>query len=51
MLVTGLAIGCCYIGIWARMEIPRFITLLIGLGTLGLGFSIIYFLVKFNFAE
>jgi len=45
-----LAIACCWLGIWIIMEMPKFITLLIGLGLMGVGVSVIFFLVKFMFA-
>jgi Zn-dependent protease with chaperone function len=51
LLAIVLAIACCYAGIWIVIEFPRFMTLLIGLGLMGLGISIIYFLIKFIFAE
>ena len=46
----ALAIACFSVGIWIIMEMPRFITLMIGLGLMGVGISVIVFLVKFIFA-
>src|SRR5205807_1810170 len=47
---VGLAIACCYAGIWVIIEFPRFLTLMIGLGLMAVGISVIVFLVKFIFA-
>ena len=47
---VGLAIACCYAGIWVIIEFPRFLTLMVGLGLMALGISVIVFLVKFIFA-
>jgi Zn-dependent protease with chaperone function len=51
LVVAGaiLAILCAYAGIALVMFIPKFITLMLGLGLCGLGIMVIYFLVKFIF--
>jgi len=46
----GLAIACCWLGVQIIIAFPKFITLLIGLGLMGVGVSVIVFLVKFIFA-
>ena len=45
-----LAIGCFYVGVWIIMAFPRFITVMLGLGAMCLGVSVIFFLIKFIFA-
>lgn len=53
LLVTtaiALAIACCYMGIKLIVLMPRFITLIAGLGLVAVGVSVIFFLVKFLFA-
>jgi len=50
LAAIGLAIACFYLGIWIIFAMPRFITLLIGVGLMGVGISVIVFLVKFIFA-
>lgn len=41
---------CCWLGIWLIVTIPRVLTLVIGLGLLALGISVLYFMIKFVFA-
>jgi Zn-dependent protease with chaperone function len=44
-----LAMLCCYGGFMIVTLWPRFITLMLGLGLIGLGLMVIYFLLKFLF--
>ena len=44
----GLAIACCYLGIQLIILMPRFFTILAGLGLIAVGVSVIYFLIKYN---
>src|SRR4030095_5030349 len=46
----ALAIGCFYAGVWIIISLPRFITIMIGIGAMCLGVSVIFFLIKFKFA-
>ncbi|MBG9374774.1 M48 family metalloprotease [Panacibacter sp. DH6] len=46
----GLAIICCFIGIKIIVTIPKFITIILGLGLVAVGISVIFFLIKFIFA-
>lgn len=50
LTATGLAIGCFYLGIKIIIAMPKFITLVAGLGLMAVGFSVILFLIKFIFA-
>jgi Zn-dependent protease with chaperone function len=45
-----LAVLCCFAGYWLITEVPRFITIVIGLGLIVLGASVIFFMIKFIFA-
>ena len=45
-----LAIACCYLGIHLIIALPKFITLIAGLGLVAVGLSVIFFLIKFIFA-
>lgn len=45
-----LAIGCCYLGVWIIITVPKLLTLILGLGLMAVGLSVIIFLVKFIFA-
>ncbi|HVI47831.1 MAG TPA: M48 family metalloprotease [Chitinophaga sp.] len=47
---VALAVCCVYAGGWLIIILPKFITLLLGLGLMALGVSVIIFLVKFIFA-
>jgi len=47
---VALAITCCWLGINIIIALPKFLTLMIGLGLMGVGISVIVFLVKFIFA-
>lgn len=47
---VALAIVCCYLGIQLIIAMPKFITLIAGLGMVAVGGSVIFFLVKFIFA-
>lgn len=44
-----LAVLCCYAGYMIVTLWPRFITLVLGIGLIGLGLMVIYFLLKFLF--
>ena len=46
----ALAIACCYFGIMLIVALPKFITLIAGLGLVAVGISVIFFLIKFLFA-
>ena len=50
VLSVGLVIGCFYAGVAIIVAVPRFITILAGLGLMGMGIMIFVFLVKFLFA-
>src|SRR3954467_949643 len=45
-----LAAVCCLAGYWLITEVPRLITIIIGLGLIVLGASVIFFMIKFIFA-
>ncbi|HEY1164016.1 MAG TPA: M48 family metallopeptidase [Chitinophaga sp.] len=49
-VAVGLAIACCYGGIWIVVHFPKLITLILGGGMIAVGLSVLYFLVKFVFA-
>lgn len=49
-VAVGLAVACCYAGIWLIILKPMFLTIILGLGLIGVGVSVCYFLVKFMFA-
>ena len=46
----ALAIACFYAGVWVIISFPRFITIMLGVGAMCLGVSVIFFLIKFIFA-
>jgi len=48
---VALAIACVYIGFMIIVAMPKFITLVAGLGLMALALSVIIFLVKFVFAR
>ncbi len=48
-VAVGLAIACCYAGIWIVIALPKLITIILGLGLIAVGISVLYFLVKFIF--
>lgn len=50
ILATGLAIASAYGGIAIIMAAPGFFTIVIGIGLLGLGIMVLFFLIKFIFA-
>jgi Zn-dependent protease with chaperone function len=50
LLSIGLVIGCVYAGISLIIALPKAITLLAGLGLIGLGIMVFVFLIKFLFA-
>lgn len=49
-MAIALTIGCAWAGFWIIATYPRFITLMLGLGLMGLGIMVFAFLVKFIFA-
>jgi len=49
-LAVGLAIACCYAGIWIVLHLFHVITLIVGVGLVAVGISVFYFLVKFVLA-
>lgn len=50
LLAVALACTCFYFGALLIIYMPRFFTVMIGLGIMGLGVSVVIFLVKFIFA-
>lgn len=50
-LAIGLAVLCGYLGISLMAIYPHFFTLMIGVGLIGLGLMVIYFLLKFIFTS
>ncbi len=50
LLSAGLVIGCVYAGIAVIVNLPKFITIIAGLGLIGVGIMVFIFLVKFMFA-
>lgn len=50
LAATALAIGCFYLGVSIIIAAPRFLTLMLGLGLMAVGGSVLFFLVKFVFA-
>src|SRR5690349_15261900 len=50
LLSVGLAIACFYGGVMLIVNVPRLITILIGIGIIGLGAMVFIFLIKFIFA-
>jgi Zn-dependent protease with chaperone function len=50
LAAIGLAIACGWLGIFLILHLSNFAVVLIGLGIIGVGISVIYFLVKFIFA-
>ncbi|MFN3753837.1 M48 family metalloprotease [Flavobacterium sp.] len=51
LLAVGIFVGCGYAAIALIAAKPSFITLMLGLGIIGAGFFILYFMVKFLFAK
>lgn len=47
---AGLAIGCFYAGFYVMYGLSSFAGLMLGLGVMALGVSVIFFLIKFIFA-
>lgn len=47
---TALALVCFYAGVSLIIAMPRFITIMLGLGLMGIGASVVFFLIKFIFA-
>src|SRR5688572_26560765 len=50
LLSVLLTIGCVYGGIAIIVAVPRFITIMLGIGLISLGVMVLIFLVKFIFA-
>lgn len=50
LLAVGLAIACFYFGALLIINVPRIATILIGLGLMALGISVVFFLIKFIFS-
>jgi Zn-dependent protease with chaperone function len=50
ILSIGLVIACIYGGVMLIINFPRVITILIGIGIIGLGVMVFIFLIKFIFA-
>ncbi|MFT3748709.1 MAG: M48 family metallopeptidase [Agriterribacter sp.] len=47
---VALAVACFYVGIAIIVALPRLITIILGLGLIAVGGSVIFFLIKFIFA-
>lgn len=50
VIAVALAVACVFMGIQVIIAFPKFITLVFGLGLMGLGLSLVFFLIKFVFA-
>lgn len=50
LIATGLVIGCVYAGIAIITNIPRLITIIAGIGLIGVGVMVFVFLIKFIFS-
>jgi len=50
LAAIALAVACGWLGIFLILHLSNFAILLIGLGIIGVGISVIYFLIKFIFA-
>ena len=50
LAATALAIACFYFGALIIINAPRIFTIMIGLGLMALGVSVVFFLIKFIFA-
>lgn len=50
LAAIALAIGCFYLGISIIIAAPKFLTLILGLGLMAVGVSVLFFLIKFVFA-
>ncbi|MCX6317672.1 MAG: M48 family metalloprotease [Bacteroidetes bacterium] len=50
LIATGLVVGCVYAGIAIITNIPRLITIVAGIGLIGVGVMVFVFLVKFIFS-
>ena len=50
LAATALAVACFYFGAMLIIHLPRFFTIMIGLGMMALGVSVVFFLVKFIFS-
>ena len=50
LAAAALAVLCFYLGLALIIALPKLITVIIGIGLMCLGVSVIYFLIKFIFA-
>lgn len=50
LIATGLVIGCVYAGVAIITNIPRLITIVAGIGLIGVGVMVFIFLIKFIFS-
>lgn len=50
LLSIGMVVGCVYAGFAIIVNVPRIITIIAGLGLIGVGVMVFVFLVKFMFA-
>ncbi|MGC4039846.1 MAG: M48 family metallopeptidase [Flavobacterium sp.] len=51
LLAVGIAAGSCIAAFFMVTAAPSFITLMLGIGLVGIGGFIVYFMIKFLFAE
>src|SRR5690242_19372776 len=50
LAAAALAIACFYFGAFIIINAPRIFTIMVGLGLMALGISVVFFLIKFIFA-
>jgi Zn-dependent protease with chaperone function len=50
LAAAALAIACFYFGVFIIINAPRIFTIMVGLGLMALGISVVFFLIKFIFA-
>lgn len=50
LIATGLVIGCVYAGVAIITNLPRLITIIAGIGLIGVGVMVFVFLIKFIFS-
>ncbi|QBZ98582.1 M48 family metalloprotease [Flavobacterium sangjuense] len=51
LLSVGIFVGCCYAAAMIVAASPAFITIMLGIGLLGVGFFVMYFMIKFLFTK
>lgn len=51
VLAVGIFIGCIYVAVAMISTVPNFVTVMLGISIIGVGFFILYFMVKFLFAK